>query len=151
MGLKNVILFALAGARYAVELRWVEEVITLGYVTPVPNAPQAIVGVVNRRGSITPVLNIAALLSEDGVAGEDYPSGPIRRGDSALLLQVEQMTAALVVSTIDAVTTLSSSDERSVLDSHGQQVMLLDPPELLRIAIEATSASRVTEEEPLVQ
>ena len=37
--LHNVIVFALAGARYAAELRWVREVITLGFVTEVPTAP----------------------------------------------------------------------------------------------------------------
>ena len=39
--MKNVIVFALGGARYAVELRWVREVTKLGPVTPVPGGPAA--------------------------------------------------------------------------------------------------------------
>src|SRR5947209_3983122 len=43
--LRNVIVFALGAARYAVELRWVREVVTLGFVTAVPTAPAALGGV----------------------------------------------------------------------------------------------------------
>src|SRR4029450_6041570 len=60
--LRNVIVFAIGATRYAVELRWVREVVTLGFVTAVPTAPPALGGLCNLHGSILPGLDVAALL-----------------------------------------------------------------------------------------
>ena len=49
--MKNVLVFSLGGKHYALELRWVREVMTLGHISPVPNAPEQIVGVTNCRGA----------------------------------------------------------------------------------------------------
>src|SRR5688572_7803523 len=86
--LKNVLVFALGGARWAAELRYVREVITLGFVTTVPTAPPGIAGVFNLRGAITPVLDLGPLLGRPGHA-------PPRQGDGALLFDVDGVTAAL--------------------------------------------------------
>ena len=40
-----MIVFAAGGVRQAMELRWVREVATLGFVTLVPTAPPGLVGV----------------------------------------------------------------------------------------------------------
>jgi chemotaxis signal transduction protein len=133
--LKNVIVFALGASRYAVELRWVEEVFTLGYVTPVPGAPEAIVGVVNRRGSITPVLNLIPMLV-DGTAGEDFPSSPIRQGHGAILIQVEEIVAAIPISNVVEVATLRPRDDGGLRDSSGTSVTLIDPPAIFHKALE---------------
>ncbi|HEY6178827.1 MAG TPA: chemotaxis protein CheW, partial [Kofleriaceae bacterium] len=60
--LRNVIIVTIGGARYAVELRWVREVVSLGFVTNVPTAPVALGGVCNLHGAILPVLDVGALL-----------------------------------------------------------------------------------------
>ena len=59
--LRNVIVFTVGTARYAVELRWVREVVSLGFVTGVPTAPPALGGVCNLHGTILPVLDIAGM------------------------------------------------------------------------------------------
>jgi len=40
--LRNVIVFTIGAVRYALELRWVREVVSLGFVTVVPTAPPAL-------------------------------------------------------------------------------------------------------------
>ena len=80
--LKNVIVFTLGGARSATELRWVREVISLGFVTSVPTAPPGIAGAFNLRGHLVPVLDIAAL------ARAGHGASP-RQGDSALLVEID--------------------------------------------------------------
>lgn len=80
--LRNVIVFTIGGARYALELRWVREVVSLGFVTSVPTAPAALGGVCNLHGAILPVLDVGVLL--DGVPGlparPPSPPGRRRRG-----------------------------------------------------------------------
>ena len=53
--LKNVIVFTLGGPggeRHAAELRWIREVVTLGFVTMIPGAPPGLAGAVNLRGNL---------------------------------------------------------------------------------------------------
>ena len=171
--MKNVIIVSSGGARYAFELRWVREVVSLGHVTRVPGAPPHIAGVVNVHGSITPVLEVSAF----GVAaGETTSDAPRRhetsphlhphhphRGDGAVLVEVEDMVAAIRMDAVDEVSTVAEksieqsgaggrvgsnpgrrSREDSVVragivsgaveDSRGRQVWLIDPGRMLEMA-----------------
>jgi purine-binding chemotaxis protein CheW len=130
--LRNVVVFTLGGARYAIELRWIREVVTLGFVTNVPTAPSALGGVVNLHGAILPVIDLTAVLG--------HASGPTpRQGDGALVLEAEGVTCALRVDQVDHVASLSASTPEVVLDSSGRPITLLDPSRLLRSAIERMS------------
>jgi len=144
--LRNVIVFAIGSARYAVELRWVREVVTLGFVTAVPTAPPALGGVCNLHGTILPVLDLMPLLEQ--------PAGPPpRQGDGALVLESEGTVCALRVDQIDHVASLPMADRISspnlngldagggVVDSSGRPLVLLDPQRLLRRAVELVTAA----------
>ncbi|MCI0533842.1 MAG: chemotaxis protein CheW [Verrucomicrobiales bacterium] len=50
--------FRLAQERYAVENRWVREVCPLKELTPLPCTPPFVLGIINLRGRILPVLDI---------------------------------------------------------------------------------------------
>jgi chemotaxis signal transduction protein len=97
--LRNVIVCAIGSARYAVELRWIREVVTLGFVTAVPTAPPALGGVCNLHGVILPVLDVNVLLGLP-------PGPPARQGDGALVLEAEGTVCALRVDQVDHVATL---------------------------------------------
>ena len=136
--MKNVIVFALGRARYAVELRWVREVFTVGHVTPVPHAPVAVAGVVNFRGAVMPLIDLDALL------GRRSGAQAVRAGESALLIEVEELSAALRLTSVVEVSTLkpaSGGDPDLLVDSTGRQVPLIHPPELLARARQATAAA----------
>ncbi len=66
----DLLVFSLAGERYGVETTHVLEVISLRELTPVPCTPPVILGVVNHRGRILPVLDLRRLfgLSGQGIA-----------------------------------------------------------------------------------
>ena len=130
--MKNVIVFALGQARYAVELRWVREVFTLGPVTPVAHAPIAVAGVVNYRGAIVPILDLGVLFAEPG-AGSARAAA--HGGEGAILVEVEDLRAALRVTSVVEVATLRASEDQgdgaALVDSSGRPVPLVDPPALL--------------------
>ncbi len=135
--LRNVIVFTIGGARYAVELRWVREVVSLGFVTAVPTAPIALGGVCNLHGTILPVLDVGVLLG--GRAGP-----PARQGDGALVLETEGLSCALRVDQVDHVASLHESDG-ALIDASGRPLTLLDPTSLIRHALElVVSAGAVT-------
>lgn len=120
--LTNVVVFTIQQTAYAVELRWIQEIFSLGLTTPVPLAPAVISNVVGFRGAILPILDIS-----NGAC-------PPTLGDGALLLEVDRCQAVLRVGTIDKVTSLPQAHD-SLWDEEGQRsVRLLQPAELFRQA-----------------
>jgi purine-binding chemotaxis protein CheW len=64
----EVVTFGLAEEHYAVETRFLREVAHLGDFTPVPGAPDFLVGVMNLRGEILDVLDLRRSLGIPGAA-----------------------------------------------------------------------------------
>lgn len=66
----ELLVFSLAGERYGIELSHVLEVIPLRELTPMPCTPPFVLGVVNHRGRILPVLDFRRLLdlADQGIA-----------------------------------------------------------------------------------
>ena len=126
-----MIVFSIGPLRYALELRWVREVVSLGFVTEVPSAPAAFGGVCNLHGTILPVLDVGVLL--------DHPAGPpARQGDGALVIENEGIVCALRVDQVDHVASLVEQDG-AVKDASGRPLALLDPAKLIRRALELVS------------
>jgi purine-binding chemotaxis protein CheW len=140
--LKNVIVFALGKARLAVELRWVREVITLGWVTPVPHAPGAVAGVVNYHGAIMPVIDVSVAAQRTAGPARAHP------GEGAVVIEVEDVRAALRLSSVEAVATLVENDGGALVDARGQEVELLDPPALVAMLSTASAGSGRREGQP---
>nr|HEX4317882.1 chemotaxis protein CheW [Kofleriaceae bacterium] len=139
--LRNVIVFTLASGRYAVEIRWVREVVSLGFVTAVPTAPAPIGGICNLHGSILPVLDVASLLDDQpGVRGPIAPGPAPRQGDGALVVEAEGVTCALRVDQIDHVASLHESGG-TLYDAGGRPLVLLDPARLVRRALELVAGA----------
>lgn len=59
------ILFAVAGTTYAIRSEHVLHIEMLEHVTPVPNAPPFVEGVVFSRGQVVPVINLRARFGFD--------------------------------------------------------------------------------------
>jgi chemotaxis signal transduction protein len=126
--LRNVIVFTIGGARYAIELRWIRDVVSLGFVTAVPTAPAALGGVCNLHGTILPVLDVGVLLG-------GTPGPPARQGDGALVLELEGLVCALRVDQVDHVASLHEQ-AGAVVDASGRPLTLLDPARLVKSAVE---------------
>jgi chemotaxis signal transduction protein len=109
-----VIVFTLGGARSATELRWVREVISLGFVTAVPTAPPGIAGAFNLRGHLVPVLDVGALAR--AAAGPPARARATRRCWS----RSTASTAALRVDKVEEVATLPAAGPGAVLDGRGR-------------------------------
>lgn len=69
-GLLNVLEFRLAYENYAIELPFVQEVLPLKSLTPLPGTPPFIVGIINVRGQVFSVLDLRKIfeLPEKGLS-----------------------------------------------------------------------------------
>lgn len=56
---EQVVVFRLAGEEYAAPILDVQEIITTGDITPFPNMPEYIAGIINVRGTVATIINLA--------------------------------------------------------------------------------------------
>ncbi|MFK7740195.1 MAG: chemotaxis protein CheW [Planctomycetota bacterium] len=54
----QVVSFRLGGEEYGVDIMTVQEIILLGCITQVPEVPEHVLGVINLRGNVIPILNL---------------------------------------------------------------------------------------------
>jgi purine-binding chemotaxis protein CheW len=82
---EQFLVFGLNGSRFALSLAQVQRVVRAVAVTPVPDAPEGILGVINVAGQITPVVDLrrflhfpeAEIKPSDYMILVDHPTGPL--------------------------------------------------------------------------
>jgi purine-binding chemotaxis protein CheW len=134
----DVLLIELMGELYALPSASVREVIRYRAYTPVPGAPRVLPGILNQRGTILPVVDLALLLGLE--------SAPPTRAtrlvvashneiDMALLAERVRDLVELPASTIDPLPTALDPARarylRGVVHYQDQPVALLDLNELI--------------------
>lgn len=92
-GSSTLVVFTLDGQRYALHLSSVKRVIPVVELTPLPQAPDIILGIIDVRGEILPVVNIRKRFR--------LPERELDLGDQIVLGKTSRRSVALVV---DAVT-----------------------------------------------
>jgi purine-binding chemotaxis protein CheW len=102
----EVLVFEVAGQRYGLPTVDVRELVRAVTITPLPNAPAVIEGVVNVRGRILPVLDVRARFR--------LPAKPLDPSD---LFIVASAGARGVILHVDGATHLALLDEASVQPS----------------------------------
>ena len=101
----DVLAFTLGAKRFGVELRFVREVFSTGYITPVPLAPPCVAGATNLRGQVVPLISLSSF-----IPGETVPA-PLP-GTDALLVEWSDLRGGLLVDRIIEVYRLPLSGYR---------------------------------------
>lgn len=57
--LKQLVIFALEGVSYGLDIQYVREINRMVEITPIPNAPSFVEGIINLRGVIVPVVDLS--------------------------------------------------------------------------------------------
>lgn len=91
----QLVVFALEDQRYALHLSAVERIVRAVEMTPLPKAPEIVIGVINVQGRIIPVFNIRRRFY--------LPEREIELSDQLIIANTARRTVALVVDTVDGV------------------------------------------------
>ena len=81
--------FSLGGAEYGVGILQVREILQYEPVTRVPSTPRSVRGVINLRGQVVPVVDLAAKFA--------LPEAPLTRLTCILIVEARMGTAPVVV------------------------------------------------------
>lgn len=135
----EVIVFGVAGERYALETGYVMQVCPMGALTPLPATPDFVVGIMLFRGEVLSVVDLRSLLNLP-LSGLTDPSAIIvLRGEATEfgvlaeeILSVERYSIASIDRNFQAVSTHSyiqgiALDRTAILDAN----QLLGDPELI--------------------
>ncbi len=98
----QLVIFTLDEQSYALHLPSVERAIHMIEITPLPTAPEIVIGVVNIHGAVVPVLNIRKRFR--------LPERVPDLGDQLIIARTARRTVALVVDTVSDVVSFPAGE-----------------------------------------
>jgi purine-binding chemotaxis protein CheW len=135
-GILELISFAIGGQEYCIDVRSVREIRGWTPATPIPQTPDYILGVINLRGAVMPVLDLRQRLG----VGPTEPSPRhvivvIEHGSrmAGVLVDEVQETFQLPASLLQAPPAMGNGTEASFVDA----IIPLEGRMLSRLVIEA--------------
>ncbi|MBV8464633.1 MAG: purine-binding chemotaxis protein CheW, partial [Burkholderiales bacterium] len=106
-GVKLYLAFVLGGEAFAIEIERIREIIEYDMPTPVPMMPNAVCGVINLRGAVVPVLDLAVRFGRSPVV--------VGRRSCYVIVEVEYGGAMHVIGLlVDRVTAVIEIAESSI-------------------------------------
>ena len=133
--LLELVTFRLGSERFAIEARFVCEMIHLEHITPVPDAPDFLLGTTNLRGEVLAVLDVRGFFGASRAAADI--------ASAALVLGENRIEFALLADQVEGVATFRTTDffdSTAMLSALGREwvrgispgaVILLDATALL--------------------
>jgi len=91
----QLFVFIIEKKRYAIHLQWVERVIPAIAITPLPEGPDIVAGVINLRGQVIPVLNIRRKFR--------LPERALDPDDNIVIVKGSRWTIAFAVDAVEGV------------------------------------------------
>lgn len=107
----EVIPFQLASEQYALQLRYIREIIPLNTLLPIPHTPPFISGVTNVHGEICSVVDLKKLFS--------LPAGGLTNLNKLIILEDDDMSFGLLADDVLGSIRLAKDDLSSVENWHG--------------------------------
>lgn len=129
------LLFQLAYERYAIETKYIQEVIPLKEITPLPMAPKFVLGLINLRGEVMSVLDIRKFF--------DLPGEPLSDLNRVMILKDGPMSFGVLVDRIRGIfdyndstiiknpATLGDLRKEYLLGITTDQIIIIDGSKLL--------------------
>ncbi|HOX23036.1 MAG TPA: chemotaxis protein CheW, partial [Elusimicrobiales bacterium] len=119
----QLVCFKLAQEEYAVDITRVQEVIKVQRITPVPQMPQFVLGVINIRGSIIPVFDMRKLFKLPEKAFDDLSKILVLKHDNVVIsIVVDQILDNIKIerSNIDPAPEVRMKIERECIYGLGE-------------------------------
>jgi len=96
------LIFSLAQEEYGFEIKYVTEIIGIQEITPVPELPEYIKGVINLRGKIIPVMDVRIRFKKEAREYDDRTC--------IIVVDINDISVGLVVDRVSEVVTIQDDD-----------------------------------------
>jgi len=117
---RQYITFTIGDREFAVDILSVREIRGWTATTKIPNAPRAILGVINLRGTIIPVLDLRVSFGEDLTQ--------VTPAHVVIIVVIGTRTAGILVDAVSDILTVNKADIQSVpeVERQGRDAMVRD-------------------------
>lgn len=107
---RQLVSFTLSGEEYGFAIMQVQEVLRARFVriTPIPNSPVYVEGVMNLRGRVIPVINLRRRFAMPGAA--------VDKGSRVIVVEIGGRTIGVVVDSVIEVVTIDASQTEPLPD-----------------------------------
>jgi len=95
IGDQTIVLFSLDEQRYALYLSAVERIVLTVEITPLPKAPEIVMGIINFHGEIIPIINIRKRFN--------LPAREIELDDQLIIARTSKRLVGLLVDSVSGV------------------------------------------------
>jgi purine-binding chemotaxis protein CheW len=92
---ESIVVFTLEGQKFGLDISTVQRVLRAVAVTPLPNAPETVMGLVNVRGAVVPVFDIRRRLG--------LPEREVRSSDHLIIAEAGRRTVGLPVDAVNSI------------------------------------------------
>lgn len=138
---ESYIVFELAGTTYALPSRVVQQMEMTEHITPVPNAPPAVEGVVFSRGQVIPTVNLRSRFG--------FAKIPIDLRTRLIVVNIDNRTVGLMVDSAreflsipseaiqppnEAITGLSGKYLEGIATLENRMILILNLDEVISVA-----------------
>ncbi|MDW7973429.1 MAG: chemotaxis protein CheW [Thermodesulfovibrio sp.] len=97
----QLVTFTLGEEEYAVDILKVQEINRMKEITPIPNAPYYVEGVINLRGKVIPVVSLRKMFG--------LPEEEDRTKQKIMIMDIQGITTGVIVDTVSEVLRISAS------------------------------------------
>lgn len=111
-GFLEIIAFRLNDQSFCVKTRSIREIRGWAPVTPIPHAPYEVLGVINLRGTVIPIIDLAVKLGMPGTEASER--------SAIIVTDVNNMTLGLLVEGVSDILTVPVESLQPVPQSAGQ-------------------------------
>ncbi|RLB03581.1 MAG: chemotaxis protein CheW [Deltaproteobacteria bacterium] len=101
--IKQLVSFVLGKEEFGVDILMVQEIIRLATITPIPNAPEFIEGVINLRGKIIPIIDLRKRLK---ITKEEVKNAKHTR---ILVIEIDGNVTGFIVDAVSEVLKIPTS------------------------------------------
>ncbi len=102
----KILTFNVGDQRYGIEIVYTIEIIGMQHITRVPGVPYYIKGILNSRGKVVPAIDVSMKFGKEPKPYDDRTS--------IILIQVNDLSIALIVESIEEVITITDENLTSV-------------------------------------
>lgn len=99
---RQFLTFVLNEEEFAIDLLQVQEIREMSKITPIPNSPPSVRGVMNLRGSMIPVVDLRTRFGMAGIAADSKTV--------IIVVNVDTLVAGFIVDAVSDVMTLPMAD-----------------------------------------
>ena len=138
----EIIAFKLNDQSFCVKTRSIREIRGWAPVTPIPHAPYEVLGVINLRGTVIPIIDLSVKLGMQGTEASER--------SAIIVTDVKNMTLGLLVEGVSDILTVpadslqpvphsaqSSAFAEGILAHQGQMICFLNLEELFGSSLKA--------------